>query len=479
MVTIGARHAVPAFHGLAGVVVGDVTPPVGIRARNWGPATWDAATGVHRPMVLTAVALADEDAPRDPVVMVGVDATWWRRVDDERRCRDHVLQASGLSPERLLISLSHTHAGPVICSADRDLPGGEHLDVYLGELARTIADAVRRAIAALAPAVLEWAHSRCDLASNRELLLEDGCGAGPRPVVGYNPVTDDPADDTVLVGRLSGLASDGTASPLATIVNYACHPTTLAWQNSLISPDWVAGMRELVEESTGAPLAFVQGASGELAPRQQYVGDTAVAEQHGRQVGHAVLSALESLPPVGTDLELTGVVESGAPLAIWEPRSRTEASSLRTVQVLNEAVELDLQPLPGLDELAEQWADIDPRSREERLQRARNLRDDYVLGPTVQHPVWAWRIGTALLIAHPGEAYSRLQRTVRHHVGDFPVLVANLTNGPGFVYLPTQQAYEVNAYQAWQTPLAPGSLERLEAHASTLLDRLIGTEVTR
>ena len=149
------------------------------------------------------------------------------------------------------------------------------------------------------------------------------------------------------------------------------------------------------------------------------------------------------------------------------------------MQVLNEAVVLDLQPLPGLDELAEQWADIDPRSREERLQRARNLRDDYVLGPTVQHPVWAWRIGTALLIAHPGEAYSSLQRTVRHHVGDFPVLVANLTNGPGFVYLPTQQAYEVNAYQAWQTPLAPGSLERLEAHASALLDRLIGTEVTR
>ncbi len=36
--------------------------------------------------------------------------------------------------------------------------------------------------------------------------------------------------------------------------------------------------------------------------------------------------------------------------------------------------------------LEAQWADIDPRSREERLRRARNLRDGYVTGPTVQYP---------------------------------------------------------------------------------------------
>ena len=52
MVTIGDRVTVPVFRGLAGVAGRDITAPVGIRARNWGPATWDAATGVHQPMVL-------------------------------------------------------------------------------------------------------------------------------------------------------------------------------------------------------------------------------------------------------------------------------------------------------------------------------------------------------------------------------------------------------------------------------------------
>ncbi len=128
---------------------------------------------------------------------------------------------------------------------------------------------------------------------------------------------------------------------------------------------------------------------------------------------------------------------------------------------------------PTLDQLAEEWKDIDPRSRDERLGRARNLRDGYIDGPTVQHPVWAWRWGDAVIVGHPGEAYSRLQTTLRERFPATPIVVMNLTNGPGFVYLPTREAYDRGAYQAWQTPLAAGALELLEAHAVTLVASLL------
>jgi len=511
MVALHERAEVPAFHGLAGVARRDVTPAAGIRARNWGPADWDVAEGAHRTLTLTAVALAEAGGEDVPLVIVAVDGTWWRRVDDERALRSTVLDALGLPAERLLVSLSHTHAGPVLCSADADLPGGERGREYLDLLARAAADAAREAVAGLRPAALEWTTARCALASNRELLLDEGCGAGAeppaaavaarRPLVGFNPEAGTPrspgadvADDLVVIGRLSALpapggtdAPDGSvgsggpgasaaiaAAPLATIVNYACHPTTLAWQNRLVSPDYVGAMRDLVERETGAPVAFLQGASGELAPRQQYTGELDVADRHGLSLGHAVLGALAALPPAGTELELTGVVESGAPLAVWEPRAATGADrpEARSLAALAAPVELDLRDLPTWDELEAEWAGIDPRSRDERLRRARNLRDGYVTGPTVEHPTWAWRVGEALLVAHPGEAYSRLQRTVRAHTPR-PVVVANLTNGPGFVYLPTREAYDVGAYQAWQSPLAPGSLERLEDHARGLVDRLL------
>lgn len=511
MVALHTRAPVPAFVGLAAVAVRDVTPAPGIRARNWGPADWDVSEGAHRAMTLTAVALAEErasvDDASDPLVLVTVDGTWWRRVDDEATLRTTVLDATGLPVERLLVSLSHTHAGPVLCSGDADLPGGDRAVAYLRDLARAAADAVVEAIASLRPATLEWTTGRCGLAANREALL-DGCvggdaatttGSTPRPLVGFNPDAGtprspgaDPADDTVVVGRLTARPAPGAADTrpdgvppaddpvtLATIVNYACHPTTLAWQNRLVSPDYVGAMRDLVERETGAPVAFLQGASGELAPREQYTGDTAVADRHGTSLGHAVLAALAELPPPGTELELTHVVESGAPLAVWEPAPSaalpgTDARpDARTLAAVEEPVTLDLRDLPTWDELEAEWAGIDPRSREERLRRARNLRDGYVTGPTVPHPTWVWRVGEALLVAHPGEAYSRLQRTVRAHAGARPVVVANLTNGPGFVYLPTREAYDVGAYQAWQSPLAPGSLERLERHACAVVDDVL------
>lgn len=537
MVSLHDQVKVPGFRGLAGVARRDVTPPVGIRARNWGPADWNASQGTHRAMTLTAIALGQETpgsassrptpdgAARpgqvstpdgaahpehtgasqvEPLVMITVDATWWRRVDDERGVRDAVLAGLGLPPERLLVSLSHTHAGPVLCSHDADLEGGELVPAYLEHLAAQAVDAGREAVASLAPATLEWTTGRCSLAADRELILGAGgshgepvatapdasgatASAGPGapvdvtedfglPVIGFNPTVPRAAvDDTVVIGRLSRIEPGPTGeplpttTPLATIVNYACHPTTLAWQNTLVSPDYVGAMRDLVEESTGAPVAFFQGASGELAPREQYTGDVAVADRHGTSLGHAVLAALAELPPPGTALELTRVLQSGAPLGMWEPRP-VEGS--RVLRAVSDVVVLELRDLPSLAQMEAEWADIDPRSRDERLRRARNLRDGYVTGPTVEHPTWVWQIGDGFLVAHPGEAYSRFQRTVREHAGDRPVVVANLTNGPGFVYLPTDQAYVRGAYQAWQSPLAPGSLARLEQHANHLIDTL-------
>jgi len=459
-IEIGSQLPAASFSGAAGVARRDITAPVGIRARQWGPSDWSTAEGVHRPLTLTAIAL--RGAPdAEPVFLLALDAGWWRRVDDEWSVRGRVLDALSLDPARLLISLSHTHAGPVLCTADADLEGGAHIPAYLDHIADAAIGACRDALASLQPALVEWATGHCDLASNRDVDL-DG-----RTLVGFNPATS--ADDTVLVGRVS----TPTGAPLATIVNYACHPTTLAWQNRLLSPDYVGATRELVEAATGAPCAFLQGASGDLAPREQYTGDVAVADRHGSALGYAVLAALQAMPPAGASLVLTDVVESGAPLAVWQPRPYAPD---QTLLVRQSGVEMRLQQLPTIAELERQWADIDPRSREERLRRARNLRDGYVTGPTVTHPFWAARIGGALLFAHPGEAYSYLQRALRNRFPGVPVVVMNLTNGPGFVYVPTKSAYEHGAYPAWQSALAAGSLERLESRAVEVLQDLLEEE---
>lgn len=423
----------------------DVTPPVGIRNRSWGPATVDVASGVHRAFRLTALAVSEE-ADSEPIVVIGVDATWCQCAADYAGLAQALTAGLGIDADRLLFCLSHTHAGAVLSEGDAHLPGSELIAPYLTTLREAAIAAGREAITKREPATIDWATGHCDLAADRESEI-----AG-QAAVGYSPQMS--ADNTVLVGRVA--AVDGRI--LGTVVNYACHATTLSWQSALLSPGFVGAMRDLVEDSTGgAPCLFLQGASGDLAPRGQYVGDVVVADRHGATLGHAALSALASLPPSGSVLEFTGIVESGAPLGMWQAAPHPRP---RVVRAARTDVDLELRPLPTLDDLAIEWADIDPASRAERLRRAKDLRDGYIDGPTVRHPLWVLRLGDAVIAAHPGEAYSEFQLRLRAEFPEAAVIAVNLANGPGFVYLPTHQAYARGAYQAWQTVLADGGLRR-------------------
>jgi hypothetical protein len=92
-------------------------------------------------------------------------------------------------------------------------------------------------------------------------------------------------------------------------------------------------MRELVEKQTpGALCLYLHGAAGDVAPRRQYTGDPEAADRNGRQLGYAALSTLEGMLSPGTQLEYSGVVESGAPLAIWKPNPRAPSGLLGALQ---------------------------------------------------------------------------------------------------------------------------------------------------
>ncbi|MBU4336697.1 MAG: hypothetical protein KJ548_08990 [Actinobacteria bacterium] len=446
----------PGWSGSAGVARQDVTAPIGIRMRNWGYGDCDVATRVHRPLTVTALALAAADGS-DPSVLLTVDLGWWRTTADETRVRGAVLTATGVPADRVLLHLTHTHAGPSICAEDHDLPGGELVEPYLEHLAARAADAAMQALADLRPASMQWVTAHHGLAAVRDLTI-DG-----RELLAFDPATE--ADDTLLVGRVT--AQDGTA--VATLVNYACHPTTLGWANEALSPDYPGAMRAVVEPVTGVPCLFLQGASGDLGPREQYGADTAVADRHGAGLGHAVLGALATLPPPGTGLACTSVVESGAPLGVWEPVPTRWATARGSLAAL---VPVEIKELAPIDELEREWADIDPRSRDERLRRARRLRRTYADMDAPVHPLWVWRFGDVIVVAHPGEAYSALQQNLRARFPQLVVVVLNLTNGPGWVYLPTRQAYSAQRYQSWQTLVRPGSLERLEAAAAAAVEEL-------
>ncbi len=440
-----------AFRGRFGIARRDITPPVGIYSRNWGAAEHDVAESIHRSLTLTAVSLSsggENENESRPLVLVDFDLGWWKTPTTAERFRRRVLDELSIASEDLILALSHTHSGPPLMEADAELPGSDLLSSWFEELFATTIDAIRQALEQSFGGTLDWKLGRCGLAAKRD--FPDPDPARERILCGYQP--DGDPDDTLLVGRITD--SDGKIC--ATLVNYACHPTTLAWQNRAISPDYVGAMRETVEQSTGAPTVFLLGACGDLAPAHQYVGDVEIADRHGRQLGHAALATLNSMEAAGTKLHYQGAVESGAPLAIWQPVPCEISRNCFAAQ--SSSVELPVKNWPSAEELEQQRQQCDDRALRERLLRKREIRRGLGDGDTFRLPIFAWRLGDAVLVGCCCEPYSILQQELRRRFPGRTVICMNLVNG-SIGYLPPAALYDCDVYPVWQTPFDRGSLE--------------------
>lgn len=461
-----------------GVARCDITPPVGIYHRMWGAATHERATGVHRPLTATALVLrplGEADDPCESQVVVAIDLCllWAKEMD---ALLGAIAAGTGIAADRINVAFSHTHGAGLMGLERAAFPGGELIAPFLADVGRKVAAIVKEACANPVPATITYGFGSCNLAAQRDFW---DAGSG-QFVCGYNP--EAPADGTLLVARIQA----GGGQCLATLVNYACHPTTLAWQNTLISPDFPGALRETVEQATGAPCVFLQGASGDLGPREGFVGDTRVADRNGRQLAFAVLSALEALPPPGTRFVYLGPVISGATLGAWEHQPLSP-EALRD----KAAWHWDRFPVPlhyraGLPTREQTLADMAAwQAKKEEAQRAGDtaaIRDAHAMverftrrltrirylppGDTFPMPVTLGRIGDALWVFVEGELYQWFQINLRKRLPEMTVVVTTLTNGSRCSYLPTADAYGKGIYQESIAVLEHGCLE-------TLLDRIV------
>ncbi|MCC7161816.1 MAG: neutral/alkaline non-lysosomal ceramidase N-terminal domain-containing protein [Anaerolineae bacterium] len=446
-----------------GVAVRDMTPPVGIYHTAWGAATHDRAEGIHRPLTATAAVFAPIAGDGRPQALVAIDHGWFQNPDDERAMRANILERTGLGDSELLINMSHTHASTNANSYLTDRPGGEFVLEHLAYMTKQIGDAILAAMENLTPVWIAYGYGHSALAFNRDYwdVRES------RYVCGFNPAGG--SDDTMLVARVT----DETGKTLATMVNYSCHPTTLAWQNKMLSPDFVGATREIMEKSFDAPAIFLQGAQGETAPREQYTGDTAVADRNGRILGHDAAAAIEALPPAATKFVYTGMVPSGAPLGTWayKPATADELQGSETLTNTSRIVDLKRKEMPTAEDL-EPLYHAETRRREKEI-LLRKMLFQKALGPDPVHhmPLYAWRLGQIGVIAVPDELYSRFQVELRKHMGETPVMVLGVTNGT-LGYMPPQEFYEGSRYQVWQSAFAPGCLEQVTAAAKQELTEL-------
>jgi hypothetical protein len=461
---------------LCGVAQCDITPPIGMYHRMWGAATHDVSTGVHQPLMAYALALGDAAHEMDSVVgnalrvVVALDHCVLVGGTVEE-ILERIEGATELRRDQVHITLSHTHGAGFLHPSRYEMPGGHLIRPYLDGMLDKVVHIVRESLDGMKPARITYGSGRCSLASNRD-FWDERLG---QYVCGFNP--SGVADDTVLVAR----ATDSRGQIVATVVNYACHPTTLAWQNTLISPDFPGTMRAVVESATGAPCIFLQGASADLGPKEGFVGDVAVAERNGRQLGYAALATLEALPPPGTYFEYAGLIMSGTALGTWQHTALNTPMLARTRRwrSRNWHVQLPIrrdmitpaearQRLLGWerDEAHARAAGdiIEAQKARARMEQCRREldRSGLVEGlDTYSLPVSLWQIGDAFWVAVAAEESQYFQVQLRKLFPHMAVIVMTLTNSSLPTYLPAAQTYGCGLYQETTTVLAAGALEQL------------------
>jgi len=459
--------------GIIGVSSIDITPPVGIYHRMWGAAKHDQATGVHRPLILTSLWMqSDSSSPNqlEVCILLTLDHCILDGVEINA-IRQKVAKECNVLPSQVQVSLSHTHGSGWMSRNRSHLPGGDLIPPYLDWLIDKCSEAASLAQKNSQPAFIIFGKGRCNLATHRDFYDEKS----DQFVCGFNP--EGFADDTLVVAKIENQA--GVC--LATLVNYACHPTTLAWENTQISPDYIGALRTTIETETNAPVVFVQGASGDLGPKIGFVGDLSVADRNGRQLGFATLSTLEALPPVSSQFTYAGPVVSGATLGIWKffPIT-TEVAQQKKLWI-----EKDLTiPLPyriDLPKLEETLKLLAHYEKQEAL--ALQVKDDIkalefralveqmnrqitrlsVLSGTdnYQYKIRLLLWGDSIWIFAPGELYQVFQVQLRNRFPKYSLVISTITNEwqPG--YFPEASTYGYGIYQEKIATVAPGCLETL------------------
>lgn len=468
------RVKTPMSRCRAGFGTADITPPVGIYHRFWGAARHDRATGVHRPLRTTVLLLAPTDAAAgtdagQPHAIIAIDHCLLRYAE-MTELRRAVAEQMGADGCPFTLTFSHTHSGGNISLDRLELPGGDLIPAYLASLPEQIARAWHDARQSLEESVLLWTQADCRMGNERDFLDEE---LG-KYVCGLNPEVALPLP--VHVTAIRSLQGDLRAS----LVNYPCHPTTLAWDNTLISPDYVGALRETVETATGAPCLFTLAACGDIGPRFGFTGDVEQADRNGRQVGWAALSALEALPQAAADYVYAGPRISGATIGEWtfQPPDSAREKSLATFREISWTVELPWRDgLPGREETKTLLARYESETEQLRQagdergaadKRALAERQRRLLGRLVELPeaeaypydVTMWQLGDAMVVAVGGEPYYQLQQELQSRFPEQTLVFITLANGARAGYLPSREAWDrPGLYQTEIAMVGPESLD--------------------
>lgn len=236
----------------------------GVYLGGFGSYRQRRATGVHDEVACAALALADgaTTVVIASLDLVGATGSLLAAI------RDDASRLTRIPASNILVACTHSHASP----DTQGLWGGVP-SAYMAHVAHRASTAIWQAVEAMTPVSAAAATT--------------SLGGVVRNRRGW-PETDE---------TLTALRFDDTSGgPVATFVNYACHPVASGSANTEVSRDWCGYTTDVIERERGGVAVYVNGAIGDVNPAVADGFDSAA--RLGETVARAALAALGDARPV-------------------------------------------------------------------------------------------------------------------------------------------------------------------------------------
>lgn len=391
----------------AGVAVKVVTPPESM----WmaGYASRKApAEGKEQELYVKALALEDPAGTKVVVVtsdLIGIPRSLGEAVAAE------VKKKTGLGRDRLMLTSSHTHCGPVLRDNLADMyPMSEaeakKIPAYTEKLKRWMVEAVSEALEKMKPCQLSVGKGIARFAVNRREPTPKGI------INGRNP--EGPVDHDVPV---LGVTSGGKL--LAVVFGYACHNTTLSFQKWC--GDYAGYAQEYLEKKhPGATAMFWAGCGGDANPLPR--GKVELCQQYGKELGEAVAAVLD-----GKRQAIAGKVETRY-ATIELPYAEVPSKEQLTAEVSSKNLALSKRAAK-LKKALEDGGKIDDHYRE--------------------YPVQVWKLGDQVTwVVLGGEVVVDYARRLKKELaGERAVWVTAYANDV-MAYVPSARVLKEGGYEA-------------------------------
>lgn len=219
----------------------DITPTEALPMWGYGDRHDALSQGVLDPLYAAAIVI---QAGTNKLAIVGLDLGRSPNEASLQRIRQRIKAEAGI--EHSFLAGSHTHHGPVLELSNEEGKGKGKFDAalrYYQQLEDGIVAAILEANRKLVPAKLANGGFKLEgFNRNRHTKIE------PKPV-----------------DREMGLLrfDDAAGKPLAVLVNYTAHPTSIPSSVLKYSADFVGALKAAMEKETGAGVIFMQGAAGD------------------------------------------------------------------------------------------------------------------------------------------------------------------------------------------------------------------------